>query len=374
MQQGATLSRARTIAIAIVALLATLLGLALRWETARHQISGLASSCTISETIDCDKVQSSEYSSILGVSLSVWGAAGNLILLSWILAARRGFGSLLAAAGLLAAFSLCVSLYLFYVSWFELEAVCLYCSAIQLCSLLLAILIIPAALRAGPPAPSPRPALAGLLFAALFTFLAFVGEAYAAGRTELLSLYRQEGGVRMRVDISGAAVLGNPEAEHAAVLYMDFSCPNCRDCYAKAKSIVDDRDPRLKGRIKIVLKHFPLDRTCNKGADSTKYPGSCDAAAAAQAATMIGRPRTAYDELFPQSTYFPQILDALGKDLKVEPQDWRALRASDRAKDLVARDVAEGIEMRFDRVPMAFLEGRPIDPSRLRERVEKLLG
>jgi protein-disulfide isomerase len=274
----------------------------------------------------------------------------------------------------LAAFSASASLYLFYVSWFELEVICLYCSAIQLCSLLLAVLIIPPALRAGRPKPSPRPALAGLLLAALFTLLAFLGEAYASGRVELSSLYRQDDGVRMRLDISGAAVLGNPEAEDTAVLFVDFSCPNCKNCYATAQSIVEDSDPRLKGRIKIVLKHFPLDRTCNKGAEANTTHGGCNAAATAQAAAMIGSPRPAFDRLFKESRYFPQILDAIGKELKVEALEWTALRTSERARDLVARDVAEGIEMGFDRVPMAFLEGRPIDPTRLRERVEKLLG
>jgi uncharacterized membrane protein len=369
MRQGEPdLTRQRTTAVVVVALLAVLLGLVLRWETAGHQISGIASSCTLSPRIDCDKVQASRYSDVLGVPLSLWGAGGNLVLLAWVLASRRlgesGRG-LLGAAALLAAFGLLVSLYLLYVSLFEIGAVCLYCSGIQLCSLVLAILLVPAAVRAGRPRLEGRAAGVAVLLALLFLVLTILGDAHADRIVDLKSLARQEGTVQMRLDISGAAAIGEREAEHTVIMFLDFGCPVCKDCYGYAKDRVD-REP---GNWRFIFKHFPLDRTCNREADSTTHPGACDAANAAAAATGRGRPRQAFDFLFAQDAFFPQVLDKLAKKIGLADLDaWRRLRASDRAKDLVARDVAEGKELRLDRVPIAYLDGRPIDPTKLRTK------
>ena len=115
-------------------------------SSAESAPSTLDVACRLSAKFDCDAVQASSYAKVFDVPLSVWGAAGNLILLVWLVASRRA-GTLLVAAGALAAFNLLASLYTMYVSWFELETFCLYCSGMQLGSILLAVLVVPPALR-----------------------------------------------------------------------------------------------------------------------------------------------------------------------------------------------------------------------------------
>ena len=179
------MSRKRIRAALAVAALAVLLSLTLRWETFHHTVTGEASSCTISETIDCDRVQNSKYARPLGVSLSVWGAVGYTLLFLWLVQAY------LAAAAVLAAGSAVASLVLAYISFFEIGAICLYCTGMQLCSIALAILLLPA-LRAPV---ARRPALAGLTLL-LVCGLGVTGEAYADGRSELLSLSLRAAGGR----------------------------------------------------------------------------------------------------------------------------------------------------------------------------------
>ncbi len=127
------MSKARRNAALAVAGLVVLLALILRWETAEHEITGEASRCAISQAVDCDKVQASSYSKVLGVPLAIWAAVGHLILIGWLLAGR------IVLAGILAAFNLLLALFLAYVSFFKIGAVCLFCSGMQLGILVLAM-------------------------------------------------------------------------------------------------------------------------------------------------------------------------------------------------------------------------------------------
>ena len=358
--------RRHTAALAVAGLL-VLLALALRWESAQHTITGLKSMCSRSATIDCDKVQASDYASLFGVSLSVWGMAGGLILLGWLIAAQRGFPSLLTAAAALCAFNLCAAAYLAYVSAFVIGAVCLYCTAMQICIVALAILVIPKA---------PRPQLernASVLAATvvvLFIALAFMGEAYADHRSELLRLYRQEGGARLRVDVPYAPLMGDPGTPHSGLLFLDFGCPYCRACYLDAASLVRAH-PR---DIHFFVKHYPLDRECNHDVTATVHVGACKAAHAAAAATLRGGDDMALAYLFDQADFFPQVLDRLGDMLKIPREEWRALQRSPRVRDVVHKDILDGAKLDLNGVPAAYVDGRPVDAARITQVVRKLLG
>ena len=112
-----------------VAAFAVLVSLFMRYEAARFQASGAASTCSFSEEWDCDAVQSSEWGKAFGVSLSTWGAAGHFILLGWLVLAR-GAPGLWRAAGALAGFNLLASLAMFSIAAFVLGKFCLYCTAL----------------------------------------------------------------------------------------------------------------------------------------------------------------------------------------------------------------------------------------------------
>jgi len=355
-----------------VACLAIALGLMLRWESARHQITGAASTCRISKVWDCDRVQDSRYSKYLGVSLSVWGVAGYLILASWLVAARRQGPTLLAGAGLLSAFCLVVSGFMAYLSYSAVGAFCLYCTGMQICALLLALLLIPPAARAT------RTGLRrnGVAFAALSAVLlvgfASAGEAYASRRTDLARLYGGVEGQAVRIDLSDALILGDPSTPHAVLVFFDFGCPYCKRCYNKATRILK----RYPDQVHFIFKHFPLDRTCNsENVDATVHPGSCKAAAAAQAAAGMGRTAEGMRFIFEHQAdgYSPLVLDGLGKLLGIDRDAWRKLSQGQAAKDIVARDTREGGALHLEFVPVAYLDGRPIDPQRMAQRVERAI-
>jgi uncharacterized membrane protein/predicted DsbA family dithiol-disulfide isomerase len=365
------MGRARLRAALAVALATAAVALFLRYETAERRVTGEASSCRITDTLDCDAVQDSRYAAVLGVPLSVWGGAGALALFGLLLAARRGEPAFLAAAGGVAALSGVAVVYTAAVSWFVLGKVCLYCTAMQLGSVVLAILVVPPGWRARREVRARPVWLAGTIGAAVLA-VALAGEAYAAKRTSLLRLFTLPGGNAMRLDVSDTLVLGDPATPISVLVFFHFKCPHCRDCFRVATALVE-KYPRC---VHYRFKHHPLERDCNPELRGTGAVGACQAAVAGQAARSLGLDAQAMKLLFDhqEQGFGKLVLDKVASDLGIAPDKWAALLASPRIRALVDRDIREANALRLRGVPVAYVNGRSADPGRLAETIGRLCG
>jgi uncharacterized membrane protein len=340
------MSRSRLRAAVAVALLAAALGAALRFESARHVATGAASSCSFSTRFDCDKVQESAWSYLLGLPLSTWAVIAHLTLAGWLVSGRLVLAGMGTVAGLI------VAGFLAWVSFFRIGALCLYCMGIQLCSLALVVLVVPIAMKSRPRPDFRLPALLALLFLGL----GVAGEAYASNRAEFARLFLPSETVKERVDVADAPVLGNPDSELSGLLFLDFGCPHCRNCYRAIRGLVQ-RDPRYH----FFVKHYPLDR-CNEHEKKIEtHPGACDAAWAAAAAAQRGKGADAAAFLFEQESYYPQILDRMAAMVGGPIAEWKAARKSDEVKRIVQRDMDDAHRLRINGVPRAYVNGRPRD-------------
>lgn len=352
----------------VCAALTAILALVLRWETALHEISGRASSCTISETVDCDRVQGSVYGKMLGVSLSAWGLAGSLVLVGWLLAARRtGETTFLAAAGALAAFNVLAACYTAYVATFVLEAVCPYCIAMQLTILGTAIALLPPAWRARARWRL-EPALLGALLALVVLGVTAAGDAYASSRAALLRMLTRPAGNLQRIDISDSLRIGQPGAPLSVVIFYDYGCPVCRDCYYKSRRMARD----YPGRVVFYFKHYPLDRDCNKTLHRTVHPAACRAALASQVAQTRGLDDAVLAYFFEQGAYTWPVIERFAEDNGFDRKEFRPLLESIEMGHLLARDVEEGNLLKLDGVPAAWVNGRRIGTNL--ETLRALLG
>jgi len=340
-----------------VAAAGILLSVTLRWESARHTITGEASRCAISAAFDCDKVAASEYSRALGLPLSTWGAAYFLVLLLWLLDGRGSGGS-----RVLAALGLPVVAFLAYVSRFEIGSLCLYCTGMQLC-----IVALFALLRGTPwGLGGPRAGLTALIVAAL----AFLGESAVQSRVELLALHAQPEHAALRLDVSDALVLGDLSTPVSVVIFFDFGCNYCKRCYGKAAELVR----RYPAGVHVMLKHWPLDRECNGGLSRTIHPGACLAARAGTAAAMLGKSAEALTYLTGFREFLPPVIEELGRRLGLGREEWRARVDGADTRAILDRDVRDGHLMKFGAVPRVFINGHYVDSDRLVPRVERLLG
>jgi uncharacterized membrane protein len=129
---------------AIVSGLLCLAGIAVAsYLTYAHYTTAKALACSDKGLIDCAKVTTSSYSRIFGVPVSVGGLAYFVVMAglcspwAWKSSNRLVRGLRLAAGGA----GVAMIVWLVYVELFRLDAICLYCTAIHVITVLLFITI-----------------------------------------------------------------------------------------------------------------------------------------------------------------------------------------------------------------------------------------
>lgn len=120
-----------------VAVVAALLGTAASvYLSVEHYSGGTSFACPESATVNCLKVTTSRWSVIAGVPVAVLGLAYFAVMTVAVavpLHARRLRLLRVAAAGV----GVLAALYLVFVELFEVDAICLWCTAVHLCALVL---------------------------------------------------------------------------------------------------------------------------------------------------------------------------------------------------------------------------------------------
>jgi len=374
------MSGPRRIAAVAVALLVVAAGVVLRVESARREATGAASSCgvvakwaSLPESVDCDAVQDSPYAKVGGVSLSTLGAAAHAVLALWLLLAAAG-GTLLVAAGALAALNVLAAAGTAYLAWFVVGKVCLYCMVMQAGILALAVLVVPPAWRALRQGPARGDGWKGALAAATVVAVFLAGDAYAARRAGLVKLYQAPPGKAVRLDVSDCIVVGDPATDLSVLIFFDFGC---RYCKATVREVM--REVRTHPEsVHLVLKHYPLEKHCNPHLDATVHPASCEAAVAGQAAVALGPPEPVIEWLFEKQEkgygFGALVLKQLGPRVGVEdPAEWQRRMDAPEVHDLVQRDIAEGNALQLRAVPSVYINGRAVQHDQAALRVRKLL-
>ncbi len=156
------------------------------------------------------------------------------------------------------------------------------------------------------------------------------------------------------------SVRGPASAPHVVITYSDFQCPQC---YALVKKLaeVEREFPR---RLRVVYRHFPLDRSCNPQTTTYMHAFSCEAARAAEAARRLGGDEAfwkMHDALYAHRTEldaepYVRLAGEIGLDparfasAMKDPQTWQRVKAH-----------AEG-STRFEvaSTPAVFLDGRRV--------------
>ena len=101
--------------------------------------------CAINEGVNCDTVALSKYSTFFKVPLSTWGIFGYFLFIIFSLIAiktKRKSGWPAGIILFLAIFSIGVSAYLFYLSTFVINSLCLLCATLYIVNITLLISII----------------------------------------------------------------------------------------------------------------------------------------------------------------------------------------------------------------------------------------
>ncbi len=310
--------------------------------------------CSVSSYMDCNRITNSDYGSWFGIPISIITLGVHLVLAGWLGAALYSptlRAALLPLAGALALVSALGSLTYAVISNVVLGGLCPMCTGIQLCDVGLAFLVGLPVLRARRFHVPTMGWSVGMLLAAHALLMSQFGALYFYRLEAKASAFRLKAGLARSIDLSDSPVLGNPDAPVQIVAFLDFGCPYCEATYQKMLGVLR----RHGDRVGFFIKHFPLD-VCNRG--KAFHPGACDAAFALQAAHREGQGPRAMQYLFEEKFFAEQILQDVGRRLRVPDDRWKELQTDPRTRETVERDIRDGQELGLAGVPAIFINGR----------------
>ena len=352
-----------------------------------QHLTGHASSCAISEYVDCDRVSESRFAAIAGVpisaaALAVYGALGVLLGLPRIRQFRRLAAVNLDLATGLTGLCVVVALALAVIAALVIRALCLYCALLQVVTLALFGLLGWQWLRsraAHRPRQSRRPGTAagsavlalaaGGVVAAAVTLSFETAAINAASRmtssgiaeSGQISPYLSRTPQRFVVDDSPGA--GPADAPVQVVVFGDYNCSHCRDFDPEALRLIED----FPGDVLVVFKFFPLDGTCNRHISAERQSSSCLAALAAYAAHQQNRFLDYHLLLFEHfQNHSPARLVANAQQAGIaDTEVFLAALQSEAALRHVQRDIEEGARGGVQGTPTVFVNGRRLETARI---------
>lgn len=349
--------------------------------------------CNVSDVINCDRVNMSEWSMAFGVPITLFGMAFYAGLALAVLLAGKKQAEVDRISGWFALATIPYSLFLAYISK-TIGAFCVVCISIYVGNFLL----LWASVR------SLRQQGAGLfdgisetlrsnaLITIVIVFVAGLigGQSWFQNATRLPSvpkpeapgvvadpgkadpaappadplamfaeLYSLPGG---NVALSGTeARLGPADARYTVLEYADFGCPHCAMAAQELKELL-----AAQSDVALLFRPFPLSAACNpliKQYDPSENPdpSRCYAAWAADCAGKQGKYFDMSSEIFARQsdpgTFAPDGLAFLAKKLELDLPKWEQCMASPETHARIVADAQAGNDAGVEGTPTFFVKG-----------------
>jgi uncharacterized membrane protein/protein-disulfide isomerase len=334
--------------------------------------------CDVSETISCTQVYASRYSTFQGIPVAIFGG------LWFVVAALLSVTGLTARPSVresvpgylfaLSTLALAVVLYMGYASFVVLKVVCPLCLTTY--AAVIGLFLVSGAATSIPMTTLPRRiagdlrvlvasplavAIVVLFFAGAATTLAFFPrESVTAGatpvptqdqRSELERFMATAPRIPLMVPAEGAKVL--------IVKFNDFQCPACGQSYLQYKPILAKYEASNPGEVKMVLKDYPLNPSCNANLTNMIHPSACDAAVAVRLAAQHNKREAMEEWLY---THQPQMTPPAVRQAAREVggvTDFEEKFAP--TLELVKLDVGLGRQLRVQQTPTFFINGLKVE-------------
>jgi protein-disulfide isomerase/uncharacterized membrane protein len=364
-----------------------------------HTDPDYQSFCAVSEGMNCETVALSEYSTQLGVPVSVWATAGYafLIALSLLCLVRLkdGFGR-----GFLLLISLqfaLVSLLLVYVMAAKIKSFCILCLALDVVNLGLLAMSLLAALTPGQSLASViADDFVSLLRRPVWPLLVAVlgfgalGGGYAYGSRLLQAADGDQGpvtdqkldspeawtskvhgecgeqcgckeeklgNVEMGTDEEGHAWIGSASAPLVIQEFTDYECPYCRKAHMMVRKLLSNH----AAHVRVVHRHYPLDQACNRAIPGPFHKRACELSRIALCAGRQGRFWEMNDFLFQHAADIRSAnlpADEIARRLELDIDQFQCCMNDSTVVDAIKRDVEDGIALKLDGTPAFVVDGK----------------
>jgi protein-disulfide isomerase/uncharacterized membrane protein len=406
MTEGRRLERLRWCVLVL-----GLAGFIVSFESLRQHIlhvHGFAvggSFCDISDYVNCNAVNASEWSTFFGVPIASYGIFFYLALFGLTLVSGQGkavSGRTMASLALLGGvISVLLSLLLFSLSLFVIRALCILCIALYCINGLLlssawllafknafaeglleglkAIMsIVGSALGSEDRhvTKGARLTIASIVLLAacswavgplMLKLFATKSAAGVGGSQDSLLSWRNAPVVSIPVD-SGGGMLGDyakgePGAPIQIVEFADFECPGCRQTYVGLNQVLK----KYAGRYQLIFRNYPLDHRCNPGITKEFHQHACAAALFSRCVGEQGKFWEGLDWLFslPELEGFDfsgdikELLVTKGaQSLELDPEALAECMNSDRQIKKIQEDILVADSLGLESTPAFWINGK----------------
>jgi len=349
-------------------------------------VADIAPSCDVNATFSCTTVLSSKYAYLFDVIPVAWAALltyagffgislGLVVALPRAQSRRRAAGALFAGAIGGAIYSV----YLAGIALVVLRAVCLLCTGLYVVSA--GMLIATALLLSSVRRETSRGRDEGTGLVRWIGIGAGVGLAVVLGLVVWEAVGPEPAPdpdfvlwYEARPVVQVPPVNGHTKGSANAVVviseFSDFECGHCAQMYRTFKSLL----PRYREDVRVEFFHYPLDSACNPAVQSSFHRNACLAAVAAECASAQGKFWPYHDLLFDnQRDLGRDTLLRLADRVGLDRDAFSTCLASDDARAVVARDVAEGARLGVQSTPTLFFNHRMIRGALEADKLEQAI-
>ncbi len=328
----------------------------------RQAEGGFKSFCTFG-AFDCDKVEASRWADFIipGIPISAFAAGFFLgfLILSFLIGTQQKRAQLIGPMRVLATLGSAFSLFLVGVMATQLGTWCLLCLIVDVC--VLSIAAIAWTTRATSASSSQwKTPLQVMAFTALVAFVgAWLMKAPSEQpgvRAAILQGTLESAPTAVGTDASFPSI-GPADAPITIVKFSDFQCPHCK----KGALTVHQVMARFPGKIRFVLRNFPLDVGCNRLVQQPMHPAACEAARVVVCAAQAGKFEPVYEAIFEaQKDLVPGLPVQLGTQKGLDEAQLKTCVDAPSTISAVQRDVEEGISLGIQGTPTFYLNKKRV--------------
>lgn len=349
---------------------------------ARGATGGFGSICNLGSALNCDAVAASKYAELVGgIPLSSFTAGWYLAIaiLSIITlisseSRRQATQALLAMAGI----SVAMSAFYLYVMAAVINTYCLFCLFLDgINAGLLAVALM--LWQKEKTAPAPRESawktyvgvVVGSVFVALVLLRGFDTRTMSRSDLEQVVESMVSSSVLPVSTDASPLIMGPASAPITIVEFSDFQCPYCR----RGALILHQVQARWGNQVRVILRNFPLDPSCNPKVQHNMHQVACEAAKVVYCSQQQGKMKPVYETLFEnQAKLAPGKTFEMAAAVGADEARLKACVADPATTQAVLRDIEEGSRLGVQSTPTFFLNGRKIEGAYPVEAWDRAIG
>ena len=316
-----------------------------------------ASFCAVSKAINCDTVSQSPYSVFLNLPVPLWGLLGYLLMVTFLVTLldlkQKRIRGLILLMGLALIFCL-ISVWLGIISAIKIQSYCFMCVCLYAINFFLLYLFWLMKRRYGSERANyiklkRKPLLLGfsvnlsLTLILVFTILPYWK--MPPPKTDII--------LPTGVTQSGSPWIGAKNPEITIVEYADYQCFQCRKMHFFLRQLIET----YPNKIRLVHKHFPMDKVVNPIVKEDLHPGSATLSRIAIHAVEADKFWKVSDYLFhydmkQKAIFLKQIANDTGLDLN-------ALKSginSQSVKNQLLKDIFSGLKLGITGTPSYLID------------------